>query len=161
MVHMSRLGVTLVIVCVLHVPPGTMAAQVAQEGSQVVTAVQYFKCHDTEAFDRFNETVWMPQVRRAMERGQLIGWGQLNHFWGDEWNRVLYNTAPDIQTFHATFSEMMRTVLAEHPDEMAILGAACTEHKDNIYLVARTVLPPVAAVPEPNYDQLVGGKRIP
>lgn len=132
---MSRVVLCLVaLIGVLLIPGVTAAQEVPEPG---VIAVQYFKCQDTAAFDRSIETAWLPHVRAAIDEGRLLGWGQLNHFWGDEWNRVLYNTATDIQTFHATFQQIFEAALASHPEMMQELEQACSEHKDNIYSVAR------------------------
>jgi hypothetical protein len=138
---MFRLLGTAILALTLVVASSNFAS--AQEAPQPgVVAVQYFKCQDVAAFDRIVETAWLPQVRRALEEGRLLSWGQLDHFWGDEWNRVLYNTAADIQTFHAVFDDIFRAVSAEHPEMSRDIARACSEHKDNIYSVARALPAP-------------------
>jgi hypothetical protein len=132
---MSRVVLFLVaLLGVLLIPGVTAAQEVAEPG---VTAVQYFKCQDTATFDRVVETAWLPHVRAAIGEGRVLGWGQLNHFWGDEWNRILYNNATDIQTFHAAFQQIFEAAWSSHPEMMQELEQACSEHKDNIYSVAR------------------------
>jgi hypothetical protein len=134
---MQRPVASAFVLCGLLLAPLPGAGQEAP--GPVVTAVQYFKCQDTGAFDRIIETAWLPHVRGAVEDGRLVAWGQLNHFWGDEWNRVLYNTATDIQTFHAVFGEIFQAAVGEHPEMMQELEEVCSAHKDNIYTVARTL----------------------
>lgn len=120
-----------------------LKATAQEAGSQEpgVIVVQYFKCQDPGTFDDIYESVWMERIQDALDAGDFLSAGQLNHYWGDEWNRVLYTTTTDLNTFFSTFSEMFGDVGEDSPGWMKRLEAACSEHKDNIYQVAHALMP--------------------
>lgn len=114
----------------------------AQEQPGVVVFSQN-KCGMDQVDDvlELSEELFSPILDQKIREGKLFGYGYLTHAWGDEWNFVVYYLAPSTASFAETFSEVGRELAEEHPDFMERLATHCSEHKDNIYSVARMVGP--------------------
>jgi hypothetical protein len=67
--------------------------------------------------------------------GMLMGWGQFNHAWGDEWNVNFWYTAKDMSSFDAFWSEYVSRVSDQHPDAFGSVVKYFKAHKDNIYVI--------------------------
>jgi hypothetical protein len=117
-------------------------------GQPGVIVVGYFKCSlaTQEQFAQARRASWTPVMDQAVREGRLLGYGELAHAWGDEWNYVHYFTARDEAAFHAAWRHVIAEVMRRDPQFLATAGRHCTEHKDNIYSVTH-VSPPAAAPP--------------
>lgn len=119
--------------------PGTGSAQ-QQPPQPGIIVVSYQKCHiatldELNAYFRRHSA---PILNALVREGRLLGWGVLEHAWGDEWNNVVYYLARDLQTFHAAFNEYFGRLMQSDPNVMQAFGGFCSEHKDNIYSVVMT-----------------------
>lgn len=123
-------------VFIAFVVPVPAAAQ--QAPSEGVLIVSYQKCERVDEMNEWFRANAAPIFNDLVDEGRLVGWGILNHAWGDEWNNVAYYVAPDLSTFHAAYGEAFRRIGETDPDMMARFESHCTEHKDNIYSIVMT-----------------------
>jgi len=81
------------------------------------------------------DSMFNPILDEMMKKGKLLGWGVLEHAWGDEWNWNIYYAVES----HAAFLEFWKAYIAKlnerHPDWRKQIKGLCTAHKDNIYSV--------------------------
>ncbi len=88
--------------------------------------------------DDLNEAAreyWAPVLDQAITDGRLTGWGVLNHYWGDEWNWLVWYSSDDPATLSQTVSGLLGEIISSMPgDPMADFGTWCSAHKDNIYM---------------------------
>ena len=126
--------------------PAASAATTQPERPGVIV-VSYFKCNfaTEEQFAQARRASWTPVFDQAVREGRLLGYGELAHKWGDEWNYVHYFTARDEAAFHAAWDQLLGEVMRRDPQFMATAARHCTEHRDNIYTVTHVSPPPAAA----------------
>jgi hypothetical protein len=121
--------------------PASAQEEAAPAGPTPGIVVSLNLC-EFNALERLNEMVqeyWAPVLDAAVEEGRLNGWGVLNHYWGDEWNWVVYYATPDASTAARTASELLQEAVASMPgDPMEEFAGMCSAHRDNIYTVAMT-----------------------
>lgn len=124
-------------VLAVAVLPAVAASQQQDAMQPGIVVVSSQKC----AFDKLPEInqFWKennaPVLDDLVRQGKLMGWGVLEHMWGDEWNNVVYYTARDQATFNAAFGEFWRTLMKNFPDIQKRFAGWCSEHRDNIYRV--------------------------
>lgn len=137
----------MMVIVAAGISPSVVVAQQQQQPAQPgVVVVSYQMC----AFDKLPEVnqYWKqtagPILDEQVRQGKLMGWGVLEHAWGDEWNNVIYYTARDLNTFHSAFGEVFAQLMKKEPNLMQRFSTWCTAHKDNIYSIVatNTVNPP-------------------
>lgn len=100
-----------------------------------IIAVSYYKCQ----FDKIEEVNGMmrqesaPVLNKLVDQGQLLDWGIRTHYWGDEWNYIIYYVAEDLGTFEEAYGEFFSQIMESNPKALTEFTALCPEHKDNIY----------------------------
>ena len=111
-----------------------LAAQEAAPTPGVVVSMQQCNPASLQMMRTEFEQYWAPVLRRAVTDGRLLDWGLMEHFWGDEYNQVIYYVTPDVMTAVQTASAVLGEVIAASPGNvMEDFGERCTAHKDNIY----------------------------
>ena len=117
--------------------------------AQGILTVSYNKCalDKQEQIRQVMDSLWLPIAQELVNEGKLTGAGSAYHAWGDEWNVVIWYTAPNITTFLAGFNELYRRMNQRHPDAAARFGSWCTEHKDSFYAMGKETTPAPAAGP--------------
>lgn len=91
------------------------------------------------------DSLWLPVAQELVTEGKLMGAGSAYHLWGDEWNVIVWYTAPNVTEFLAGFSELFRRVSQRHPGLVSQFQSWCTEHRDNIYTLGKSTTPAPAA----------------
>lgn len=126
---------TLLLICLTLTD--VHAQDQSDESDDAIVVVSYFKC----GLDAIPEVAQMtreltkPILDRLVREEMLLGWGALTHYWGDEWNYIVYYNATDLGAFETAFTEFVESMMEESPDWMSNWSSLCTEHKDNIYSV--------------------------
>lgn len=115
--------------------PAAVAAQEAEMEQPGTIVVSQNICQDVSEANEWGREIAGPVLDELVAEGRLLGWGILNHGWGDEWNFVIYYAAEDIPAFHTAFGEFFSRATERHPDFLERLESNCTRHKDNIYRV--------------------------
>jgi hypothetical protein len=130
----------------LATPP--VAAQEPTDGGTPGVLVSQQIC-DMGAIDDLNQLVvdiWAPILDAAVADGRLTGWGVLNHYWGDEWNWLIYYAGDDVDALIGTAGGLLGEVIEAMPgdDPVAQFGEWCSAHKDNLYVqpIMQSVQPP-------------------
>lgn len=88
---------------------------------------------DIGKVNKIIDSLTVPIWQELMDEGMLMGWGQLNHEWGDEWNCNFYYVAKDKDAFFAAWNEFVKRMGERHPDAWKEMIPAFQAHKDNIY----------------------------
>lgn len=115
----------------------TVASNLQAQG---VLVVSQNKCANDKVpqIQRTNDSLFTPIVQELVNEGKLLGAGTAYHAWGDEWNVVVWYTAPNHQSFFDAFDEMFRRMQQRHPTVITQQMAWCTDHKDNMYRMGRS-----------------------
>ena len=85
--------------------------------------------------NRMVDSIFTPILNGLVDEGMLMGWGQFNHAWGDEWNVNFWYTAKDMSSFDAFWSEYVKRVSDNHPGAFGAMVKYFKAHKDNIYTI--------------------------
>jgi hypothetical protein len=83
------------------------------------------------------DSIFTPILNGLVDEGMLMGWGQFNHTWGDEWNVNFWYTAKDMSSFDAFWSEYVKRVSEQHPGAFGETVKYFKAHKDNIYVIRK------------------------
>ena len=81
------------------------------------------------------DSITVPILDELKSEGKLLGFGQLNHFWGDEWNVNLYYITEDHASFVAFWDEFIKRIGEKHPDAFSKIASYFQDHKDNMYYI--------------------------
>lgn len=125
--------------------PSTAVAQQAQAPERpgtLVVSLQRCSLDTLDELNEFTKTVFLPILEAQVRAGTLLGWGEFQHDWGDEWNVGWYYLARDKAQFFAAFDEFLAEVLRRDPEALKKFGRWCSDHRDNIYDVTQWVAPP-------------------
>lgn len=79
------------------------------------------------------DEIFAPILNQLVDEGMLLGWGQLNHAWGDEWNLNFWYSAKDVGSFHKFWKEYVKRASEKHPEAFGNVVKMFQAHKDNIY----------------------------
>src|SRR5688572_24998649 len=84
--------------------PVALAAQQPSQQQQAqpgIVVVSSQKCRFTalNEISQLMRQTGAPILDDLVRQGKLMGWGVLEHAWGDEWNNIIYYTARDLNTF--------------------------------------------------------------
>lgn len=152
---MHLLRSTTALLTVLALAPALAAQQqpAGQAPAAPGTVVVSANICATQSLTRVNEFATQqfgPILDELVREGKLMGWGVLNHAWGDEYNWVIYYSAKDQATFATAFGEAVRRTNQRHPGAFDAILPLCSQHRDNIYsvVVARS-LANLPAAPAP------------
>lgn len=117
--------------------------------AQGILVVSQNKCSFAaqERLQRMTDSLWVPIAQELVNEGKLTSMGSAYHAWGDEWNVVLWYTAPSISAFIPAFNELARRFIQRHPGQMELMQSSCTEHKDSMYSMGKTTGPPASNRP--------------
>ncbi len=88
-------------------------------------------------FDKFDEIdrKTEPILNDLMSEGLLLGYGRLDHAWGDEWNLNYYMIAKDHVTYLKAWQEYLRRINEQFPEMSNQFLSMVNAHKDNMYFM--------------------------
>ena len=86
------------------------------------------------------DSMTAPIMRELIDEGKLIGWGQLNHAWGDEWNVNIYYITESHGAFIEFWQEFIKRVSERYPDAYSNWAPLLKAHKDNMYFVRHMLM---------------------
>jgi hypothetical protein len=81
------------------------------------------------------DSITVPILDELKSEGRLLGFGQLNHFWGDEWNVNVYYITEDHASFVAFWEEFTKRMGERHPGAFSKIASYFQAHKDNMYFI--------------------------
>jgi hypothetical protein len=76
-----------------------------------------------------------PILNELVKEGKLLGWGQLMHAWGDEWNYNWYFVTENHRAFLTFWGEYIKRLNTQFPGWGEKISGLLTEHKDNMYSI--------------------------
>jgi hypothetical protein len=88
---------------------------------------------DMGMVNKIVDSLMAPIWNEIMNEGMILGWGQLNQEWGDEWNCNFYYTATSKKAFLIAWDEFTKRMSERHPGAWAKIVPSFRAHKDNIY----------------------------
>ncbi len=81
----------------------------------------------------------MPIMKELIDEGKLLGWGQLDHAWGDEWNVNFYYITESHTAFIEFWNEFIKRASERHPGLYKEWAPLIKAHKDNMYSVRHMI----------------------
>ncbi|AZG35148.1 MULTISPECIES: hypothetical protein [Shewanella] len=107
----------------------------AEEEPEMYVYSTYFKCipEQESAVDELVQRAYAPIYNDGVNNGTIASWGWLKHHTGGEWRRILYHSAPSIDSLFAaqeTMNKKFEAVLGKNTDA---LGRGCQSHEDYIW----------------------------
>lgn len=136
---MNALRSTTALLTALALAPTLAAQQPAAQAppapGTIVVSENICAAQNVTKVNEFATQTFGPILDELVREGKLLGWGVLNHAWGDEWNWVLYYTAKDHTSFVSAFGEAIRRMNQRHPGAFDAILPLCSQHRDNIYSV--------------------------
>ena len=138
----SILGSFLVITFLVTSLP--VLAQDSDGPPLLVTSFNQVQMGKVGTVNNMMDSIFAPILNGLVDEGMLMGWGQFNHAWGDEWNVNFWYTAKDMSSFDAFWSEYVKRVSDKHPDAWGAVVKYFNAHKDNIYVIRKQYSAPPA-----------------
>ena len=86
------------------------------------------------------DSINIPILKELIDEGILMGCGQLNHAWGDEWNLNFYYITESHSDFVIFWNEFVKRVSERHPGFYKIWAPLIKNHKDNMYSVKHMLM---------------------
>ena len=80
-------------------------------------------------FDQYQRPIW----DKLTEEGEILGYGHLTHYWGDEFNHNVYFAADNKISFFKAWDRFF-SELDIPTQEMNEIQSMIKKHKDNIYI---------------------------
>ena len=103
------------------------------ENPTLVLSQNIVNMQDMGRINKVVDSLMAPIWNEIMDEGMIMGWGQLNHEWGDEWNCNFYYVAKDKESFFKAWDEFVKRMGERHPGAWATVTPSFKAHKDNIY----------------------------
>lgn len=119
-------------ICILMA--GNISAQ-SEDQPTLVCSFQKVKMSDMEAANTLINEKLAPILNSFVDNKMLLGWGQFNHAWGDEWNLNVWYVVKDMDSFNKFWDEYIKSINEKQPDAWKELRGYIQEHKDNIYTI--------------------------
>lgn len=132
---MRRSSLSFTLIAALLSLPAIADAQ-EKEPTTFVYAT-YFEC-DTSKQERVDDLVnsaWAPAYDAAVEAGTISSWGWLAHHTGGKWRRLLYYSAPDLDSLFAASDAITPVIEKAHPSAGQVFNETCSSHDDYIWQV--------------------------
>jgi hypothetical protein len=124
-------------VAVFAVAALTPVVSLAQEDEASLPYVYgiYYQCDMTrqELADEIVEAAFAGPYNAAVEAGQIQSWGWLAHHTGNEWRRLLYHSASDLDALFAALESTSEAVDEANPEMGRALGDICGSHVDYVW----------------------------
>ncbi|MDX1700340.1 MAG: hypothetical protein R3250_06960 [Melioribacteraceae bacterium] len=98
------------------------------------------KLEDWPYINKILDSITVPIMTELIDEGKLIGWGQLNHAWGDEWNLNLYYITESHGAFIEFWNEFVKRISERYPDIWGEWAPKLQAHKDNMYFVQHMLM---------------------
>jgi hypothetical protein len=95
----------------------------------------YYQCDVTrqELADEIVEAAYAGVYDAALEAGQIQSWGWLAHHTGNEWRRLIYHSAPDLDGLFGALESTSDAIDENNPEMARALGDICGSHVDYVW----------------------------
>ena len=130
---MKKLFLILSAAFMLFITTGNVSAQ--EENPLLVVSFNQVAMSNMGTVGRLADSLFVPVLKELVDEGLIYGFGQFNHFWGDEWNYNLWYTVKDMASFDNFWDEYVTRVNDRHPGAFALITKHFNAHKDNIYTI--------------------------
>ncbi len=101
----------------------------------VVISQNMVALQDVAKVNKLTDSITVPIMKELIDEGKLLGWGQLNHAWGDEWNVNFYYVTESQKAFLEFWSEFIKRINERHPGSYQEWAPLIKAHKDNMYFI--------------------------
>ena len=131
---LSTLSIALTFLCLAH----SATAQETQKSPKPGFFVFSQNKVSDENIVKMNvvfDSIAAPILNDLVKEGKLLGWGQLMHAWGDEWNYNWYFVTQNHRAFLDFWSEYIKRLNKQFPGWGEKMSGLLTEHKDNMYSI--------------------------
>jgi len=95
---------------------------------------------DVDKMNKLIDSTTVPIMKELIDEGKLLGWGQLNHAWGDEWNFNIYYITESQTAFLEFWKEFIKRITKRHPEARNEWTPLMRAHKDNMYFVRHMLM---------------------
>ena len=95
---------------------------------------------DVSKMNKLLDSTTVPIMKELIDEGKLLGWGQLNHAWGDEWNFNIYYITESHAAFLEFWKEFIMRIKKRHPDVWNEWAPLMRAHKDNMYFIRHMLM---------------------
>ena len=112
---------------------GTNSVVAQDEQPTLIFSQNMVNLQDMGMVNKIVDSLMAPIWNEIMNEGMIMGWGQLNHEWGDEWNCNFYYVCKDKETFFKAWDEFTNRMGERHPGAWLKVTPSFKAHKDNIY----------------------------
>lgn len=133
-----RTNLVVFVVLALIIVAYTATAQESQKTPKpgfVVLNQNKIPAANVAKLNEFQDSIAAPILNDLMKEGKLLGWGQLDHAWGDEWNYNIYFITENHRAFLDFYSEYIARMNKKSPGWFQKLAPLFGEHKDNMYTI--------------------------
>lgn len=95
----------------------------------------YFECDaaGTALADEIVDTAFAGVYDAAVEAGEIRSWGWLAHHTGSKWRRLIYHSAPDLDSLLAGLQSTDEATQEKYPAMSRAFGEICGTHEDYIW----------------------------
>jgi hypothetical protein len=95
----------------------------------------YYQCDVTrqELADEIVEAAYASVLDGAVEAGQIQSWGWLAHHTGNQWRRLMYHSAPDLDALFGALESVNDAIEENNPEMARALGDICNSHVDYVW----------------------------
>ncbi len=90
---------------------------------------------DVPKLNAISDSLFKPILNELVDEGKLMGWGQLMHNWGDEWNFNYYFSVENHRAFLDFWSEYTGRLNERHPGWFGRIAHLFRAHKDTMYSI--------------------------
>jgi hypothetical protein len=136
MKHFVRFFLALTFLFVMDISSAQEAAKSPKPGFLVFSKNKVSGENIARA-NALTDSLFGPVLDELVKDGKLLGWGQLMHAWGDEWNYNIYYTTESHQTFLDFWTEYINRLNKRFPGWASKTLGLIAEHKDNMYTIRR------------------------
>ena len=126
---------TLLLLTLAFITNSAIAQESDAQPGMIVLHQNMVDMADVPRLNAIQDSLFTPILNELVDEGKLLGWGQLMHAWGDEWNYNFYFAVEDHRAFLDFWSEYIRLVGERHPGWFAEVAPLIKAHKDNMYSV--------------------------
>jgi hypothetical protein len=115
-------------------PLAALAQEAEAPKPYVYATYHYCDSGAQEEIDGIVDRVWAPIYDKAVEDGELVGWGWYAHHTGGKWRRLSYYMSPTLDGLFTAQESIGKKLDDAMGDERAF-GKACRMHDDYIWQI--------------------------
>ena len=132
---MSRFALGLGVFAVMVVGVAPTASAQEEEVSRPYVYGIYYECDVARQglADELIDLAFASEFDAAVDEDAISSWGWLSHHTGGTWRRLLYYSAPDMESLLAGLEGPMSAVEESHPEVARAFSEICGTHDDYIW----------------------------